>query len=88
MKVALPHSSVGCARVMYLTLSQVEMVSALAEIRHLGCSFIVGGREDAGGRFLTLEGVLEESGLPESLRSESRHTMTATDTDRKQRKRT
>lgn len=46
------------------------MVSALAEIRHLGCSFIVGGREDAGGRFLTLEGVLEESGLPESLRGE------------------
>ncbi|CAM9486106.1 unnamed protein product, partial [Hapterophycus canaliculatus] len=24
-----------------------QMVSALAEIRHLGCSFIVGGREDA-----------------------------------------
>lgn len=48
------------------------MVSALAEIRHLGCSFIVGGREDAGGRFLTLEGVLENSGLPESLRGELR----------------
>ena len=46
------------------------MVSALAEIRHLGCSFIVGGREDAGGRFLTLEGVMEKSGLPESLRGE------------------
>ncbi len=46
------------------------MVSALAEIRHLGCSFIVGGRKDAGGGFLTLEGVLKESGLPESLRGE------------------
>ncbi|CAM9210280.1 unnamed protein product [Scytosiphon promiscuus] len=53
----------------YYGNSQVEMVSALAEIRHLGCSFIVGGREDAGGRFLTLATVLEESGLPESLRS-------------------
>eukprot|EP00903_Cladosiphon_okamuranus_P013749 g12799.t2 len=52
----------------YYGNSQAEMVSALAEIRHLGCSFIVGGREDAGGRFLTLEGVLEKSGLPESLR--------------------
>eukprot|EP00752_Nemacystus_decipiens_P018478 g16568.t1 len=52
----------------YYGNSQVEMVSALAEIRHLGCSFIVGGREDAGGRFLTLEGVMEQSGLPESLR--------------------
>ncbi|CAM9594504.1 unnamed protein product [Ectocarpus fasciculatus] len=53
----------------YYGNSQVEMVSALSEIRHLGCSFIVGGREDAGGRFLTLDGVLAESGLPESLRS-------------------
>lgn len=44
------------------------MVSALAEIRHLGCSFIVGGREEAGGRFLTLDGVMETAGLPESLR--------------------
>ncbi|CAM9743791.1 unnamed protein product [Ectocarpus sp. 6 AP-2014] len=53
----------------YYGNSQVEMVSALSEIRHLGCSFIVGGREDAGGRFLTLDGVLAQSGLPESLRS-------------------
>ncbi|CAM9987526.1 unnamed protein product, partial [Laminaria digitata] len=53
----------------YYGNSQVEMVAALAEIRHLGCSFIVGGREDSEGVFLTLEGVLERSGLPESLRA-------------------
>lgn len=46
------------------------MVAALAEIGHLGCSFIVGGREDMDGRFLTLEGVLDKSGLPASLRGE------------------
>eukprot|EP00904_Undaria_pinnatifida_P000511 jgi/Undpi1/10460/HiC_scaffold_29.g12910.m1 len=53
----------------YYGNSQVEMVAALAEIGHLGCSFIVGGREDMDGRFLTLEGVLDKSGLPASLRA-------------------
>lgn len=47
------------------------MVAALAEIRHLGCSFIVGGREGAGGRFVTLADILEGSGLPESVRCET-----------------
>ena len=50
------------------------MVAALAEIRHLGCSFIVGGREDGEGVFLTLDGVLERSGLPESIRGEKKPT--------------
>lgn len=48
------------------------MVAALAEIQYHGCSFIVGGRKEADGRFLTLDDVLDGSGLPESIRGESR----------------
>lgn len=46
------------------------MVAALAEIKHLGCSFIVGGRKGKGERFVTLDDVLDGSGLPDSVRCE------------------
>ncbi|CAM9982768.1 unnamed protein product [Choristocarpus tenellus] len=45
------------------------MVMALGEVKHLGCCFIVGGREDANGHFLTLDDVLKDSSLPDSLKS-------------------
>jgi Cytidylyltransferase-like len=41
-----------------------EMHRALDEIRALGCSFIVGGRVDATGRFVDLDGVV----VPEAFR--------------------
>ena len=51
--------------------SQAESpsISAMSELRNLGCSFIVGGRRDADGRFRTVRDVEVPAGL-ESLLTE------------------
>jgi nicotinic acid mononucleotide adenylyltransferase len=51
----------------YYGSSVNEMVAALSEIKHLGCVFVVGGREE-GGKFLTLEDCLAPLDLPVSIR--------------------
>ena len=51
----------------YYDHSANEMVAALSEIKHLGCIFVVGGREE-GGKFLTLEDCLAPLDLPSSVR--------------------
>ncbi|CAM9566496.1 unnamed protein product [Phaeothamnion confervicola] len=54
----------------YYSGSPIEMAAALAEIRALGCCFVVGGRVDASaGAFLTLAAALEAGSLPATLRS-------------------
>jgi len=51
----------------YYDHSANEMVAALSEIKHLGCTFVVGGREESG-KFLTLEDCLAPLDLPSSVR--------------------
>ena len=63
--------AVDCS-VLFCIPQKAEMVAALAQILHLGCSFIVGGRAEADGHFLTLEDVLKESGLPDSMRGQAK----------------
>ena len=67
---------------MVLFLSQIKMALALAEIKQLGCRFIVAGRSTAyfpsssSGEswlepsFLTLGGVLDKCTLPQELLSD------------------
>ena len=50
----------------YYSDSSEELIAAIAEIAHLGCRFLVGGRE-VDGKFLTLADVLKASSIPTSL---------------------
>jgi len=42
------------------------MISALSEIKQLGCSFVVGGRKQ-GAEFVTLEDILGPLKLPKAI---------------------
>ncbi len=68
--------------------SEERMLSALAEIRSLGCRFLVAGRMDAGGRFLNLD----DLALPLAVRDlfeaipPSRFRLDVSSTDLRRRK--
>lgn len=51
----------------YYGNSDLSMVAAIAEIAHLGCRFLVGGRV-VNGTFMTLDDILAQSPLPGHLR--------------------